>query len=47
VKAKLVKKYTKNHMRLKYKAQRTQARNRMSWFVKNNEDVELEGRITC
>ncbi|NQZ82833.1 MAG: hypothetical protein HRT52_17630 [Colwellia sp.] len=40
MKAKLVQKFKKNHARIKYKSQRGQARSRISWFVKANQDLE-------
>jgi len=39
MKAKLIRKFKKGHMRLKCKTQKSQARSRISWFVKINQPV--------
>jgi len=40
MKAKLIQKFKKSHARIKHKAQRGQARSRISWFVKVNQELE-------
>ncbi|MFT5757106.1 MAG: hypothetical protein ACI9LM_001831 [Alteromonadaceae bacterium] len=46
MKAKLIRKFKKSHSRLKYKAQRGQARSRISWFVKSNQDKDKDQTTT-